>query len=260
MNSKEVVTIILELCPIVGYHGAFCPPNEKNQQLYYNPEKIEGQLSLPKGIGMAIDISNGDLKLPAWSFDFEGASETWVDPNSGDAFLLPKGLDLKTDITGENVPQTNVFKSSSELTSVWESGYQVGNWLGGEFGNSKSVVDLYEKFFSKQQSTSINQHPQALYRLTLTNGWEKNLNTFALTALHALPEVYDVNIYNRFMDTWGTHIAKDTLVGGMFEQQIVMKDCVWQNPYLTGGLTQEMLEEYLRMDLANTPPQAQYKY
>ena len=86
------------------------------------------------------------------------------------------------------------------------------------------------------------------------------MNTFALAALHALPEVYDVNIYNRFMDTWGTHIAKDTLVGGMFEQQIVMKDCVWQNPYLTGGLTQEMLEEYLRMDLAHTPPQAQYKY
>ena len=57
------------------------------------------------------------------------------------------------------------------------------------------------------------------------------------------------------MDTWGTHVAQDTLVGGMFEQQIVMKDCVWQSPYLTGGLTQEQLEEYLKMDLANSPPQ-----
>ena len=61
---------------------------------------------------------------------------------------------------------------------------------------------------------------------------------------------------NRFMDTWGTHVAKDTLVGGMFEQQIVMKDCVWQSPYLTGGLTPEKLEEYLKLDLANAPPQA----
>ena len=76
-----------------------------------------------------------------------------------------------------------------------------------------------------------------------------------MAALQSLPEAYDENVYNRFMDTWGTHVAKDTLVGGMFEQQIVMKDCVWQNPYLTGGLTQDKLEEYLTMDLANTPPQ-----
>jgi hypothetical protein len=57
------------------------------------------------------------------------------------------------------------------------------------------------------------------------------------------------------MDTWGTHVAKDTLVGGMFEQQIVMKDCIFANPYLTGGLTDEQLQQYLAMDLAQAPPQ-----
>ena len=68
-----------------------------------------------------------------------------------------------------------------------------------EFGNSKDVVDLYEKFFSKQQSTSINQHPKALYRLTLTKDWENHLNIYALAALRALPEIYDSNIYNRLV-------------------------------------------------------------
>ena len=241
-----------ELCPIVGYHGLTCPSNKKFDPIK-DPEELASN-QLPKGVGLTLDVSTGDLKLPAWSFDFQGSTSTWTDPASQDTYLLPKGLSLNADVSGENVPQTNVFKTASDLTSVWESGYEAGNWLGGEFGNSKSMIDLYEKFFSKQQSTSINQHPTGLYRLTLSDNWEQNLNAYAKAALMTLPEAYDANIYNRFMDTWGTHVAKDTLVGGMFEQQVVMKDCMWQSPYLTGGLTQEQLLEYLTMDLAGTPP------
>ena len=94
--------------------------------------------------------------------------------------------------------------------------------MGGEFGQSKGVLDLYEKFFSKQQATSINQHPRALYKLSLGAGWERNLNVFVTMALKALPAKYDANIYGRFMDTWGTHVGRETLVGGMIEQQVNM--------------------------------------
>ena len=238
-----------ELCPIVGYHGAFCPSGKKSVSI----EELSST-QLPKGVGLTLDVSSGDLKLPAWSFDFDGSTSTWTDPASQETYLLPNGLSLTADVSGENIAQTNVFKSASDLTAVWESGYEAGNWLGGEFGNSKNMIDLYNKFFSKQQSTSINQHPQGLYRLTLSDNWEQNLNAYAKAALMALPETFDKNIYDRFMDTWGTHVAKDTLVGGMFEQQVVMKDCMWQSPYLTGGLTQEQLVEYLTMDLAGAPP------
>ena len=113
----------VELCPIVGYHGAFCPPNEKGNQHDFKTDEFNGQQTLPKGIGLTLDISTGDLKLPAWSFNFEDSSETWIDPNSGDTFLIPNGLALDVEIADENVPQTNVFKSSAELVSVWESGY-----------------------------------------------------------------------------------------------------------------------------------------
>ena len=181
---------------IPGYHGSFCPPEHK---LEINPPTENQQNHLPKGVGLTLDVSTGDLKLPAWSFDFSGNTNVWTDPNSGDKFLLPNGLLLSTDVEIENVANTNVFKSAAELVSVWESGYETGNWLGGEFGNSKDVVDLYEKFFSKQQSTSINQHPKALYRLTLTKDWENHLNIYALAALRALPEIYDSNIYNRLV-------------------------------------------------------------
>ena len=60
------------------------------------------------------------------------------------------------------------------------------------------------------------------------------------------------------MDTWGTHVAVDTLVGGMFEQQISVKDCIFKSPYITGGLTEEQLQEYLEMDLEQSPPQDSY--
>ena len=92
--------------------------------------------------------------------------------------------------------------------------------LGGEFGQCKGLLHLYEKFFSKDQVTAINQHPRALYKLSLRAGWERNLNVFVKMALKALPMKYDANIYSRFMDTWGTHVGTKTLVGGMVEQQV----------------------------------------
>ena len=183
-----------------------------------------------------LDTSTGELKLPVWKF--EGSAGTWQDPSTGEIFVVPSGISLTTDsVPTENVPKVKVFKTEEDLVKVWEEGYKNGNWLGGEFGTSKSVLDLYNKFFSKEQATSINQHPKSLYRLKLASGWENNLNEFALLALTSLPETYDFNIYSRFMDTWGTHVATDTLVGGMLEQQVLMKSCMWQNPYLTGGLT-----------------------
>jgi hypothetical protein len=136
--------------------------------------------------------------LPAWEFTFDGAAGIWTDPITQETYALPAGLALNVEVAGENVVTTRIFKSASDLVNVWESGYTAGNWLGGEFGNSKSVQNLYSQFFSQQQSTSINQHPQALYRLTLTDNWESHLNAYAMYALQSLPEVYDENIYSRY--------------------------------------------------------------
>ena len=185
-----------QLCPIVGYHGAFCPTSGVTAPQPGN--LLTGETPLPKGVGLTIDVSTGELKLPAWNFDTAGSTTTWTDPSTNEKYLLPKGLSLNAGVAGENVPQTHVFKSAAELASVWEQGYKAGNWMGGEFGHSKSVMDLFAKFFSKQQSTAINQHPAALYRLTLTGDWEKNLNAFTQAALKALPEAYDANIFSRY--------------------------------------------------------------
>ena len=198
----------------MGYHGAYCPKKYSKNDLKIASNEVNGQSSLPRGVGLTIDVTTGELKLPALNY-LDSKAETWTDPQTGDIFKIPIGVSLTVNGTeSENKPIIRVFKTEQELTSVWESGYKAGTWLGGEFGQSKGILDLYTKFFSKQQATSINQHPQSLYKLSLTGEWEKNLNDYVKYALKALPEKYDENIYDRFMDTWGTHVAKETLVGG----------------------------------------------
>ncbi|CAF1454224.1 unnamed protein product [Rotaria sordida] len=78
------------------------------------------------------------------------------------------------------------------------------------------------------------------------------LNQHAQQAVDQLPSVYDAEIYRHFMDTWGTHIAVKTELGGMHEQQTLFKDCIWQSQYFTGGLTDSELELRLKQDLVSS--------
>jgi hypothetical protein len=36
-------------------------------------------------------------------------------------------------------------------------------------------------------------------------------------------------MYQIFMDIWGTHIAVSTKIGGMKEQQAILKNCIYQD-------------------------------
>ena len=51
------------------------------------------------------------------------------------------------------------------------------------------------------------------------------LNKFAHYALSQLPVVYDVDLYEEFLDAWGTHIITASLVGGMVEERASVKRC-----------------------------------
>ena len=51
------------------------------------------------------------------------------------------------------------------------------------------------------------------------------LNKFAHYALSQLPAVYDVDLYEEFLDAWGTHIITASLVGGMVEERASVKRC-----------------------------------
>lgn len=235
------------LCPFVGFFGVSCPCKYRKPVSFANALRHR---TLPRGVGVTIDITTGQLKLPA--INYVNSPNSWVDVLSGIVYSIP--YDVSLSIEGfPHTPSIRVFNTVEELAKVWEDGYKDGKWLGGEFGERKSIIDLYTKFFSKYQKTSISQNPHTLYNLTLHNGWENKLNQFVIKSLRSLPKKYNSNIYSRFMDTWGTHVATKTLIGGMTEQQVTMKSCISKRSSSAKGLTDVELKKYLNMDLRQVP-------
>ncbi|CAF4953391.1 unnamed protein product, partial [Rotaria socialis] len=64
--------------------------------------------------------------------------------------------------------------------------------------------------------------------------------------IEKLPAIYNETLYDDFLQNWGTHIVQQALVGGMREQQVLFKDCVFS---FNGAITSDNLNEYLRRDI-----------
>ena len=71
---------------------------------------------------------------------------------------------------------------------------------------------------------ALSQRVVGLYILALKPSSIK-LNPFARRALSQLPAVHDVDLYEEFLDAWGTHIITASLVGGMVEERASVKRC-----------------------------------
>ena len=71
---------------------------------------------------------------------------------------------------------------------------------------------------------ALSQRVVGLYILALKQSSVK-LNPFARRALSQLPAVYDIDLYEEFLDAWGTHIITASLVGGMVEERATVKRC-----------------------------------
>ena len=71
---------------------------------------------------------------------------------------------------------------------------------------------------------ALSQRVVGLYVLALKPSRVK-LNPFARNALSQLPVVYDVDLYEEFLDAWGTHIITASLVGGMIEERASVNRC-----------------------------------
>ena len=71
---------------------------------------------------------------------------------------------------------------------------------------------------------ALSQRVVGLYILALKPSSVK-LNPFARRALSQLPAVHDLDLYEEFLDAWGTHIITASLVGGMVEERASVKRC-----------------------------------
>ncbi|CAF1403957.1 unnamed protein product, partial [Didymodactylos carnosus] len=249
------------LCPIVGYKGSFCPGDNNSTNSSGAAKQRRKRASsinlphLPHGVGITIDITTGELLLPAleWTFPSSpGSHQIWTDSYSNQSYVIPNDVTVTDALADENIPTVHIFKTQRELANEWTQGYGKSSWLGGQFGLVKSILNLYKQFFTDNQATAISQNPLALYKLSVEN---LRLNPYAKEAVSALPLVYDDVAYNDFINSWGTHIAVETLIGGMTEQQILFKNCLFS---FYGALTNTNLEAYLKQDLLSQTSYTDY--
>ncbi|KAL4511136.1 hypothetical protein ABPG73_008214 [Tetrahymena malaccensis] len=251
LSSTNVEEAIKELCPFPGYYGTYCPKENYTFSAY----KRQLQQSIPRmpsGIGASFDVSTGQLKLPAIELNFPqqpSQEQIYKDPLSQNQYIIAdetliEQINLEADV--------KIFKNEFELTNIWIDAVQNGQWLGGEYSQSKDLNEVFDKFFKGNQETSICQQAKNVVRLKFKIDNLK-LNKYAQRAIDALPVDFQPEIYNEFLDSWGTHISVDTFIGGMIEKQTVFKDCVYSNPSFTGGLSADQVAQSLLNELHGNP-------
>ena len=89
---------------------------------------------------------------------------------------------------------------------------------------SKRDILFRFRYFVHGEAMALSQRVVGLYILALQPSSIK-LNPFARRALSQLPVVHDVDLYEEFLDAWGTHIITASLVGGMVEERASVKRC-----------------------------------
>ncbi|CAF3989734.1 unnamed protein product, partial [Adineta steineri] len=234
--EDNVAAAKLALCPYVGYTGMTCAGAPVKTTSMSNYKR------LPVGAGMTLDITTGSLLLPAIEFTYPNTT-FWTDPFNNQTYWSPQEVAILPANVSENVPIARIFLNPAELINEWKYERLEGTWLGGEFGHSQNVLDIYDKFFSSNQAVSITQHPTALYRVRVENF---RLNRYARAAIDALTHTYNEVLYTDFINAWGTHIVQEAVIGGMHEQQVLFKDCVFS---FNGAITSANIDEYLKQDI-----------
>ncbi|KAL4474492.1 hypothetical protein ABPG72_016170 [Tetrahymena utriculariae] len=209
-------------------------------------------LRMPSGIGAYFYISTGDLKLPAIQLTYQhdpSQGQIYKDPLSKNQYVIAD--ETKAEYINLNA-DVKIFKNEFELTNIQIDVVKNGQLLGGEYSKSKDLNEVFERFFKGNQKKSISQQAKNVVRLTFKTDKLKH-NRFAQRAIDALPQDFKPNVYNNFLDSWGTHISVDTLIGGMIKKQTFFKDCLYASPFFTGGLSVDQVTQALNIELYGKP-------
>ena len=152
---------------------------------------------------MTIDITTGTLLLPAIDFTDDNTT-SWKDPLTNETYWHPREISVVPVDANENQPIARIFLSASELANYWKYGQTRGDWLGGEFGHSKSILDLQSRFFTDDQAIAITQKPYVLYRLKVE---VLKLNVYVRDAISALYQRFMTKLYMRIFFKIGAHMS-----------------------------------------------------
>ncbi|CAF1023346.1 unnamed protein product, partial [Didymodactylos carnosus] len=249
-------------CPMIGFHGPYCPGDtSESNNSYVNVTnksyRVRRQddleyVKLPKAVGLAFDVTVGKLLLPAIEFNYSDSTRLWSDDSSGQSFIIPAGVKITNAAPDDSSVKIRIYKNENDLLQVWLRNEESGQWWGGEFAHVQNISEIYDTFYKDNRAMAISQKLYVLYSLTVDgadNPATIKLNDYAKNAIDALTLKYDQRLYDEFMNAWGTHVAVETKVGGMKEQQVIYKECMLKTSDFVDGISEAQLEKNLQQEL-----------
>ena len=135
------------LCPFVGTEGLRCfeeGPLKNSRGRFDIP-----YLKIPRGVGITVDRSNGQLKAPAiqLTYTFTSAS-LWTDGFTSDRFgTFNEAILVPADMVAikYNRGQAYIFQNASELDAVWQETFGNGKIRGGELARPLDMLEYFNK-------------------------------------------------------------------------------------------------------------------
>ena len=135
------------LCPFVGTEGLRCFDEDplKNSRGFISFD----YLKLPRGVGIPVDRSNGQLKAPAIQLTYKPkGTSLWTDGFTGamfdtfnEAILGP----ANRVATAYDKGQAYIFQNASELNAAWQETFGNGKIRGGELARPLDMLEYFNK-------------------------------------------------------------------------------------------------------------------
>ncbi|CAF1045670.1 unnamed protein product [Rotaria sordida] len=184
---------------------------------------------LPVGVGISVDRSTGRLLAPAVQLTYApDGTRTWTDGHSGAMFNLFNEAVIgppDQEIVAYDALGIRIFHNASQLDAAWRQTFADGSLRGGELARAPDMLDYYDKYFAHDDWFVLAQRPIGLYTVRL-NASTMQLNSFARQAISQLTPTFNAQLYEDFLDAWGTHIITKSLIGGMLEERAKVKRCL----------------------------------
>jgi len=255
INNYDAIKQIAEqeyqmACPLRGFHGL--DPKCKNVQVMFGTESKD----LPIRLGVGWDPIRG-IRLPVFHVTFN--KKNTFTTNNNVTFNIPDNYVVSKQYSMERKSITyhfpNEFFSNLDLNRTTVN--------GGIFAADEDTYDrIINNFGSGEQTMTIVQELHTSYSLTYEHNTKHILTSAFRKAIAYLPKKYEGNedIYNLFLDYWGTTIVLNGAIGGLAEQITNIKECYYgQNAFnLNDQATLTMLKNLYAKQYADVNYAASY--
>ncbi|CAF3358233.1 unnamed protein product [Rotaria socialis] len=215
------------ICPFVGTEGMRCFDGSSIKP----SGRMHGSdyAKLPRGVGICVDRSTGRLMALAVQLTYppEG-TRVWTDGHTGAMFDIFNEAIIgpaNRVVAAYDTARVHIFRNASQLNTAWRQTFADNRVRGGELARPPDLMEYFDSYFAHGHALALSQRVIGLYTLTI-NASTIQLNPFARHALSQLTTTFDPDLYEDFVEAWGTYIITRSLVGGMIEERAQAPRCL----------------------------------